>query len=212
MFEDVAQGGEGAAVGGRVAETVQGVGEGVRLELEADFDDIERRDDEPGRRNRLAWETNSVLQKLAALYLDTRPATAPAATTCSREPYGRVRNKYPLSAGSRIVALLTSSLRCSALCDMQSPAAVVQRRPGDQEPNPSSDFVDLKTVAMVTKNSLRWRAKEAEEQSRAECCPASARRLWLSEDKGRKGSFRSPALAETPMPKCTKIEVWHRLW
>lgn len=49
MLEDVLDGVDGAAVGGGFAEGGQGVGEGVWLELEADLNDVEGRDDESGR-------------------------------------------------------------------------------------------------------------------------------------------------------------------
>jgi hypothetical protein len=46
MPEDVLDGVDGAAVGRRLAQGGQGVGERVRLELEADLDDIKGCDDE----------------------------------------------------------------------------------------------------------------------------------------------------------------------
>ena len=48
VAKDVGEGAEGAAVGWGGAERVEGVGEGVGLELEADLNDIEGGDDEPG--------------------------------------------------------------------------------------------------------------------------------------------------------------------
>lgn len=48
MLEDVFDGADGAAVGGRLAQGGQGVGERVRLELEADLDDVKGGDDESG--------------------------------------------------------------------------------------------------------------------------------------------------------------------
>lgn len=56
MLEDVLDGVDGAAVGGSFAEGGQGVGERVWLELEADLDDIEGRDDETIKRERRARE------------------------------------------------------------------------------------------------------------------------------------------------------------
>lgn len=46
MPEDVLDGADGAAVGGCFAQGGQGVGERVRLELEADLDDVKGGDDE----------------------------------------------------------------------------------------------------------------------------------------------------------------------
>jgi hypothetical protein len=91
VFEDVAEGGDGAAVGGGgVAEVVEveGIGEGVGLELETDLDDIEGCDDEAeGSRvkGRLAKALGRDRWVLCA-NRDIRPATAPAVTTWSREP------------------------------------------------------------------------------------------------------------------------------
>lgn len=48
MPEDVLDGADGAAVGGCFAQGGQGVGERVRLELEADLDDVKGGDDESG--------------------------------------------------------------------------------------------------------------------------------------------------------------------
>ena len=89
MAEDVADGGDGAAVGGCGAERVEGVGEGVRLELEADLDDVEGCDDEAGkvegvvsRKTDDSWRGRGRREA----YRETRPAMAPAVTTCSLEP------------------------------------------------------------------------------------------------------------------------------
>jgi hypothetical protein len=49
MLEDVLDGVDGAAVGGSFAQGGERVGERVRLQLEADLDDVERSDDESAR-------------------------------------------------------------------------------------------------------------------------------------------------------------------
>lgn len=48
MFEDVLEGSDGIVVSRSVVKRCQRVGEGVWLELEMDFDDVERCDDEFG--------------------------------------------------------------------------------------------------------------------------------------------------------------------
>lgn len=95
MPEDVLEGGDRARVRGGFAQGGEGVGEGVRLELEADLDDVERRDDEPGR-DRVSADGWTVRDGRGA-YRDTRPAMAPAETTWSFVPcaHGIVSEQWP---------------------------------------------------------------------------------------------------------------------
>lgn len=55
MLDDVLEGCESAAISRCVAEGEEGIGEGVRLELKADLDDVERRDDEAADRVVSLW-------------------------------------------------------------------------------------------------------------------------------------------------------------
>jgi hypothetical protein len=65
---------------------VERVGEGVILELKADFDNVERRDDEAGG----SWSAPASVRMFERVqeisYRDTRPARAPATATCVCEP------------------------------------------------------------------------------------------------------------------------------
>lgn len=85
MFQDVGDGRDGAAVGWGVAQVVEGVGEGVRLELQADLDNVQRGYDEAAETivsaRTLSWEKQS-----GRTNREMRPAKAPAETTCNREP------------------------------------------------------------------------------------------------------------------------------
>lgn len=83
MLDDVAEGGDGAAVRRRVAEGEEGVGEGVRLELQADLDDIERCDDEA---EAVLVTAEIMMGMRLETYRDTSPAIAPADMVWSLEP------------------------------------------------------------------------------------------------------------------------------
>lgn len=66
---------------------IERVGERVILELKADFNNVERRDDEAGS----AWSAPASIKMFGRVqevsYRDTRPARAPATATCVCEPW-----------------------------------------------------------------------------------------------------------------------------
>lgn len=61
----------------------EGVGQGVDLKLQADLDDVEGRDHKAAHMSAMSM---MVRRPKDEEYRETRPATAPAITTCHWEP------------------------------------------------------------------------------------------------------------------------------
>lgn len=121
-MEDLLEGAYCSFVDGSLdMSNAERVGEGVDLELQADLYDVERSYHEAVAMSAL------YMNKRGPTYRDTRPATAPATTTCRWEPY-QLRQPAPACLPRRETVKIDKLLpHASAVRHSQTCAQRVKR-------------------------------------------------------------------------------------